>query len=82
MHAKLSGQTYTVTCERTDVMAFAAKWPEFGPAKPITYEFDLESGTLVDLYGETFEHDLVGVAQLGSDARHWAVKALNILTWH
>jgi hypothetical protein len=68
-----NGCFYTVACSRADVEAFASRWPCFGPAKPMWFQFDRRNGDLVDYGGADLSNDARGVSALADDAKAYAV---------
>jgi hypothetical protein len=53
------------------VAAFAARWPCFGPVRPLAFEFD-DAGDLIDVRGDTANMDPAGVSALADNAKRLA----------
>ena len=74
-----NGCFYTVTCSKSDVEAFAKRWPCFGPRRKLAFQFDKRNGDLVDLTGNDRGMDEAGVAALSSDAQAYGKRRLGLV---
>lgn len=68
MRAILSGSTYRVELDESDVLEWAERWPCYGERHAIAFEFERRNGDLVDIEGEETGTDESGLAALSNDA--------------
>lgn len=72
------GSNYRVLVFPNDTRDFARRWPCFGPITSFAFEFSKANGDLVDLTGDTDEHDATGVRALSEDAQAYGKRALGL----
>lgn len=65
-----NGSCFTVVCSEHDVETFATRWPCFGSRREIEFQFDRQSGDLIDLTND-LDMDASGVLALSQDAYTW-----------
>ena len=66
-----NGSLFSVTVTSTEVYAFARHWPCFGSDDAVTFQFEKDSGDLVDILPEGREDksDGTGLVALSKDAQ-------------
>ena len=72
------GAFYRVTVSQDEVHSFASRWPCFGPRVAFSFTFDKANGDLVDIHGDTEDHDGRGVAALSEDCQKYGETRIKV----
>lgn len=68
MKAELTGSSYSVALDESDVLAWAERWPCYGERRPLAFSFERSNGDLCDMEGDDSDNDESGIAALSNDA--------------
>jgi hypothetical protein len=71
-----NGSLYTVTVSEREVSDFASRWPCFGPRRAMWFQFEKRTGDLIDMGGDSEDHDGYGVGVLADVAKDYGASRI------